>query len=104
MQFNDQNFQQEVEQQKGLTLVDFFASWCNPCKLMAPIIEELIEEYKDKNVKIGKFNVEGNREIAGKYNIMGIPTTILFKDGKVIERIMGFQEKQVLEQLIDKNL
>jgi len=105
MQFTDQNFKQQVEEEKGLILVDFFAPWCGPCKLMTPIIEELIEEYKDKtDVKIGKLNIDENKEIAEKYDIMGIPTLILFKDGRVIEKITGYQSKEVLQQIIDKNL
>ena len=105
MQFTDQNFKNEVEEEKkGLILVDFFAPWCSPCVLMAPIIEELTEDYKEKSVKIGKLNVEENKQTAEKYNIMGIPTIILFKDGKIIEQITGYQGKDVLQQLIDKNL
>jgi len=104
MTFTDQNFKTEVEAQKGLILVDFFAPWCNPCKLMAPIIEDLIKEYEDKPVKIGKLNVDENKKTAEKYNIMGIPAIILFKDGKIIEQITGYQDKEMLEQLIDKNI
>lgn len=104
MIFTNQNFKQEVEENKGLTLVDFFAEWCGPCKLMAPVIDELIEEYKGKSVKIGKLNVDENKEIAEKYNIMGIPAIIIFKKGKVIEQLTGYQPKEMLKGLIDKNI
>jgi len=104
MQFTDQNFQQQVEEKKELILVDFFAEWCAPCKLMAPIIEELIKEYQDKDIQIGSLDVEANQQTAGKYNIMGIPTIILFKHGKIVEQITGYQDKEALKQLIDKNL
>ena len=104
MQFTSQNFKEEVEESDKLVLIDFFADWCGPCKLMALVIEELAEEYKDKNVKIGKINVDQNKDIAEKYNIMGIPALILFKDGKVIEQKVGFQSKDFLKDLIDKNL
>jgi len=105
MQLTDQNFKKEVEEAKGLVLVDFFASWCGPCKLLTPVIEELIEDYKDnKEVKIRKLNVDENKEISEKYNVMGIPTLILFKEGKVIEQTSGLQTKEALKQLIDKNI
>lgn len=105
MQFTDQNFQKEVEQSNDLVLVDFFADWCGPCKLMGPVIEELAEEYKEKaGVKIGKLNVDENRIIAEKYNIMGIPTLVLFKNGKVADQLVGYNTKEVLKEFIDKNL
>lgn len=104
MIFTDQNFKQEVEENKGLTLVDFFAEWCGPCKLLAPVINELIEEYKGKSVKIGKLNVDENKETANKYNIMGIPAIIIFKEGKIIKQLTGYQPKEALKELIDKNI
>ena len=104
MQLTDQNFKKEVEEAKELVLVDFFATWCGPCKLLAPIIEELIEDYKDKKVKIGKLNVDENKQTAEKYNVMGIPTLIFFKEGKIITQITGLQTKEALKQLIDKYL
>ena len=105
MQFTDQNFQQEVEESKDLVLVDFFAEWCGPCKVMGPIIEELAEEYKDKEgVKIGKVNIDENQAIAQKFNVMSIPTLILFKDGKPAETLVGLQDKGGLKELIDKSI
>jgi len=105
MQFTDQNFKQEVGESKKLVLVDFFAPWCGPCKLMGPVIEELSQDYKDdENVKIGKLNVEENKEVAEKYGIMSIPAIILFRDGKIVEQTTGLQSKQALKDLIDKNL
>ncbi|MDP3043684.1 MAG: thioredoxin [bacterium] len=104
MIFTDQNFNQEVENYNGLALVDFFAEWCGPCKLLAPVIDELIEEYKGKSVKIGKLNVDENKEIAEKYNIMGIPAIIIFKEGKIVVQLTGYQPKETLKELIDKNI
>jgi thioredoxin 1 len=105
MQFTDQNFQQEVEQGKGLVLVDFYADWCGPCKVQGPIIEELAEELKEKEgVKIGKLNIDDNQETAQKFNVMSIPTLIVFKEGKAIETLVGMQDKDSLKELIDKNL
>jgi thioredoxin 1 len=104
MIFTDQNFNQEVENYNGLALVDFFAEWCGPCKLLAPVIDELIEEYKGKSVKIGKLNVDENKEIAEKYNIMGIPAIIIFKEGKIVVQLTGYQPKEAMKELIDKNI
>ncbi|MFH1822140.1 MAG: thioredoxin [Patescibacteria group bacterium] len=104
MTFTDQNFKEEVESSQNLVLVDFYAPWCGPCKLMAPIIDELIEENKGKNVKIGKINVDENKENAEKYNVMGIPTLILFKSGKIVDQATGAQSKEMLQNWIDKNV
>ena len=83
----------------GIVLVDFYADWCGPCKMMAPIIDQLATEYEGK-VKIGKVNTDENRAIASKYNIMSIPTIIFIKDGEVVETTVGALPKQVLEQKI----
>lgn len=105
MQITDQNFKQEVEDAKGLVLVDFFAEWCGPCKVQGPIIEELAEEYKEKQgIKIGKLNIDENQESAQKHNVLSIPTLILFKDGQPLETLVGMQDKGSLKELIDKNL
>lgn len=103
MIFNKDNFKQEVEDNSGLVLVDFFASWCGPCQMMGPIIEEMINEYKDKNIKIGKLNIDENQEITSKYNVMSIPTFLIFKNGKVIAKKAGYCSKEELAELIDKN-
>ena len=105
MQFTDQNFQQEVEENKGVVLVDFFAEWCGPCKIMSPIIEELGEEYKNQEgIKIGKVNIDENQAVAQKFNVMSIPTLILFKDGKPVETLVGMQDKESLKELIKKSI
>lgn len=103
MQFTDHNFNQEIEIYNGLALVDFFAEWCGPCKLMGPVIEELSKEYENK-VKIGKLNVDENKNIAEKYNIMSIPTLIIFQNGKPIQTITGYAVKEQLKEAIDKYL
>jgi thioredoxin 1 len=103
MIFNKDNFKQEVEDNAGLVLVDFFAPWCGPCQIMAPIVEEIISENKDINVKIGKLNIDENQDIASKYGVMSIPTFLVFKSGKVISQKMGYCAKEELEELIDKS-
>ncbi|MDO8668307.1 MAG: thioredoxin [bacterium] len=103
MIFNKDNFKQEVEDSADPVLVDFFATWCGPCQMMAPIIDEMITEYKDKKVKIGKLNIDENQEIASKYNVMSIPTFLVFKNGKVVAKKAGYCDKEELAQLISKS-
>ncbi len=100
MIFNDANFAAEVTQAKGLVLVDFFAVWCGPCKILAPILEKLAETYKGK-VKIGKLDVEENETTVTTYEITHMPTLIFFKDGEMVDRLSGFQSEEVLKSKID---
>ncbi|MCX6767071.1 MAG: thioredoxin [Candidatus Moranbacteria bacterium] len=101
MQFTDQNFEAEVLKSEKPVLVDFWAAWCGPCQMMGPIVEELAEEVKDK-YKVGKMNVDENRETAAKFEIMSIPTLIIFKDGKVAKQFVGVQAKENLKGELDK--
>ena len=85
----------------GVAMVDFWAAWCGPCRMAAPVIEELSEEYKDK-VVVGKLDVDAEPEIAGKYGVMSIPTVILFRDGQEVGRQVGFSGKSGYMQLLQK--
>ncbi len=96
-----ENFEKEVLQSDVPVVVDFWAEWCGPCRMMAPIFEELSKEYGGK-VKFAKLNTEEEQEIPGKYGIMGIPTLIVFKDGKEIGRSVGALPKEALKQKIDE--
>lgn len=97
--FTDQNFETEVLKSDLPVLVDFFADWCGPCKMMAPVIEELAGELKGK-VKVGKLDVDENPETAAKYGVMSIPTLILFKKGEVAKTLIGFSSKEeILKEL-----
>ena len=98
--FTDANFESEVLKHDGAVLVDFFASWCGPCKMMAPVIEKLAEEYKGK-VKIGKIDVDENQNVSMKYEIQSIPTLIFFKKGQMMDKVMGFQSAEALKQKLD---
>lgn len=100
-QFTDQNFEQEVLKSEKPVLVDFWAVWCGPCQMMGPIIEELAEEAKDR-YKVGKLNVDENRETASKYGVMSIPTLIIFKDGKEVRQFVGVQSKEGLKEELEK--
>jgi len=92
------NFQEEVLNDKGIVVVDFFADWCYPCKMMSPIVEELSE---NTNIKVGKLNIDENRELAEKYNIDSIPTIISFKAGKEYKRQIGVTSKEMLLKLLN---
>lgn len=101
--FTDENFEQEALQGEQLTVVDFFADWCGPCKMMAPIVEELAESFKDQ-VKIGKLNVDNSPATAAKYKVMSIPTIVFIKNGNVVETIVGVVSKAQLEEKIKTNM
>lgn len=100
-EITDGNFQQEVLDKKGVAVLDFWAEWCGPCRMIAPIIEKLSAEYKDKEVLIGKVNVDNNPEIPVKYGIRSIPTILIFKDGQEVKRHVGYTTQAALAQLID---
>lgn len=95
--FNDSNFEQEVLNSDIPVLVDFYADWCGPCKMMAPVVDELSEEY-DGRVKVGKVNVDTASGTAAKYRVMSIPTFILFKNGEPVETLVGAVSKKELEE------
>lgn len=101
MQLTDQNFEQEVLKNDKPVLVDFWAAWCGPCQMMGPIIDELAEELKDK-FKVGKLNVDENRETAAKYSVMSIPTLIIFKNGEAVKQLVGVQSKEGLKEELEK--
>ena len=98
--FTDANFDSDVMQSNIPVLVDFFAVWCGPCKMMAPVIDELAEEYAGK-VKIGKFDVDENPVIAERFGIQSIPTILLIKGGEVVDKMVGVQSKDKLMDKLD---
>lgn len=98
--FTDQNFQEEVLNSPTPVLVDFFATWCGPCKMLAPVVEELSNEYAGK-VKVGKLDVDDNPVVAQTYGVQSIPTILFFKNGQLVDKMVGFQNKEVLEEKLD---
>jgi thioredoxin 1 len=101
--FTDANFDREVLQSNIPVLVDFWATWCAPCKAIAPLIDTVADEYAGK-VKVGKVNVDENQATPGKYGVRGIPTIILFKDGAVLDQVVGAVPKSQIDALIAKAL
>lgn len=94
--FTDSNFDEEALNSDMPVLVDFYADWCGPCKMMSPIIDELAAQYEGK-VKIGKVDTDANRTVASKFNVMTIPTLIFIKDGKVVDTAVGALPKATVE-------
>jgi len=99
----DESFQKEVLEAEQPTFVDFWASWCGPCKMLGPIFEELSGEYSGK-VKFAKVNVDENPKIPANYGVRGIPTLIMFKGGKVVDQVVGALPKSQLENILKKVL
>jgi thioredoxin 1 len=99
--FTDANFEVEVLKSDKPVLVDFFATWCGPCKLQGPIIDELSAEVADK-FKVGKLDIDQGQETASKYGIMSVPSLVIFKDGQVMETLVGLQTKEALKVALEK--
>jgi len=103
LELNAQNFADTVKN-NDVVVVDFWAPWCGPCRMIAPIIEELSEEYKDKGVVVGKVNTDEAPEIAGQFGIRSIPTVIFFKNGEAVDAMIGAAPKQMYVEKIEKLL
>lgn len=103
LELNDEIFEQEVEQSTMPTVVDFWATWCGPCRKLGPVIEEIAKDYEGK-VKFAKVNVEESKEIAKKYSISGIPCLLVFSEGKPVERMVGLMPKSTIISNIEKHI
>lgn len=99
----DQTFGDEVEKASGLTLIDFWAVWCGPCRMVAPIVEQLADEYEGK-LKVLKLDVDSNLQTSTRFNVRSIPTLLFFKDGKVVDQVVGAVPKQYLERKVQEHL
>lgn len=101
-EFNQDSFKSEVLEQEGLVVVDFWAPWCGPCRMLAPIFEEVSQKFD--NVVFGKVNVDENQDLAAELGIMGIPTIIIYKNGEKVDQITGFIDSEGLANTIKKHL
>jgi thioredoxin 1 len=101
IELNETNFDLEVRQAAGPVLVDFYAPWCGPCKMLAPVLEQLAGEFAGK-IKVAKLNVDEAPVLAGACNITGVPTLMLFRDGQMVERIVGLPSPRALKAVLDK--
>ena len=103
LELTDTGWKEQVEDSEGVTVVDFWAPWCGPCRVVGPVIEELAEEYGDR-VRFGKLNVDENQQVAGAFDIRSIPTIGFFRDGEAVGAVVGAYPKAALKDVIDQVL
>ena len=104
LNLNDQNFEEEVLKSGVPVLVDFWAPWCGPCQMMGPIIEEMAGEYGSDKAKVVKLNVDESQITAGKYQVMSIPTFLVFKGGEVVDKMVGGVPREKLKEMLEKHI
>lgn len=102
-ELTDSNFEQEVLNKKGIALVDFWAEWCGPCKMIGPVVEELSKDYDGKAL-VAKVDVDENSELTARYGVRSIPTILILKDGEVVDKHVGYATKEALAQKIEAQL
>jgi thioredoxin 1 len=104
LEVTDANFADEVEKGEGLHMIDFWAVWCGPCRLVAPSVEQLADAYRDKGLRVGKLDVDSNPKTTTRFRVMSIPSILFFKDGALVETVVGAVPKTHLEEKIKKHL
>ena len=104
LEVTDGNFVSEIEQGDGLQMVDFWAEWCGPCRMVAPIVEELADEYQDKGLRVGKLDVDSNPSTTARFRVTSIPSILFFKGGELVDRVVGAVPRPHLEEKIKEHL
>lgn len=104
LEVTDQNWADEVDGNEGLTMVDFWAVWCGPCRMVAPIVEELAGEYEEKGLKVGKLDVDSNPETTVRFGVRSIPSILFFKGGELVDKVVGAVPRQQLEDKIQEHI
>jgi thioredoxin 1 len=103
-EITDENFAEHIEEGGGLYMVDFWAVWCGPCRFIAPIVDQLAEEYRDKGLKVGKLDVDTNPKTAVRFAVRSIPSVLFFKDGALVDQVVGAVPRDQLESRILQHL
>ncbi len=104
LEVTDQNWADEVDGNEGLTMVDFWAVWCGPCRMVAPVVEELAGEYQEKGLKVGKLDVDSNPETTVRFGVRSIPSILFFKGGELVDNVVGAVPRQQLEDKIQEHI
>jgi len=104
VEITDQNFADEVEGAQGLQMVDFWATWCGPCRMVAPIVSELADEYGEKGLRVGKLDVDSNPATTTRFRVTSIPSILFFKDGELVDRVVGAVPRPHLEEKVLEHL
>ncbi|HEX9885307.1 MAG TPA: thioredoxin [Longimicrobiales bacterium] len=100
----DQNFADEIEGRNGLSMVDFWATWCAPCRMVAPFVEQLADEYDDEQLRVGKMDVDNNPSVPARFGVRSIPSILFFKGGEMVDSVIGAVPKAHLEEKIQKHI
>ena len=103
-EITDQNFADEIETGGGLYMVDFWAEWCGPCRMIAPTVDALADEYQDKGLKVGKLNVDSNPQTSVRFGVRSIPAVLFFKDGELVDQVVGAGPRKVYEDKVTEHL
>jgi len=104
LEITDLNFAEAISDQSGLSMIDFWATWCGPCHIIAPVVEQLAEQYADQGLRVGKLDVDLNPETASRFGVRSIPTILFFKDGEVVDKVIGAVPRPQLEAKIIEHL
>jgi thioredoxin len=104
MEVTDANFADEIEGGEGLHMIDFWATWCGPCKMVAPIVEDLAAEYAEKGLRVGKLDVDSNPGVTTRFRVTSIPSILFFKDGELVDKVIGAVPRPHLEEKVQQHL